>query len=271
MRPVAFVLVGVAALGSAAAAAASPEQLLAEGNGRYEQGDFVGAIDAYRTLLEQEIEDAAVYYNLGCALARQARYGSAVLAYRRALWLEPAHDEARANLEWVRARLADLPAASFSVRDLLARLAAIVPLRAGLVIALVAEWAGVGLIAVSLMTRLSASRARRARAVGLGLVVVALAAGGAPLTQLYLRSTEPRAVVLSARAEAHSGPDASNPVLFTAHEGYEVTLRGHRDGWARISAPGGLAGWIPEASVGPIRPPRGPAAAAPFAPIVPGG
>lgn len=65
-----------------------------------------------RRLFEQVVRDAgvanaALYVNLGNAALQCDEAGTAVLAYRRALSIEPGHPQARANLEHARRLLPD--------------------------------------------------------------------------------------------------------------------------------------------------------------------
>lgn len=71
---------------------ADPQALFRDGNARYFAGDWKGAIAAYGELVTREIEDPAVYHNLGNAYFRTGAYGSAIAYYLRALRLEPRAD-----------------------------------------------------------------------------------------------------------------------------------------------------------------------------------
>ncbi len=76
---------------SAGTVVAGDEQtLFAAANKRYFAGDWTGATQAYAAIVERfEVEDAALYHNLGNACFRSGAYGLAILYYRRAQKLEP--------------------------------------------------------------------------------------------------------------------------------------------------------------------------------------
>lgn len=63
-----------------------------EGVAAYRQGDYARATDRFRGL-----PGATAHYNLGNALAKQARYDEAIAAYDQALRLQPGHADATAN------------------------------------------------------------------------------------------------------------------------------------------------------------------------------
>lgn len=72
----------------------------------YTDRHYVQAAQQY-ALLADSLESADLYYNLGNAEFRLKHFPQAVLAYQRALRIDPGHDDARYNLEIVRTRLED--------------------------------------------------------------------------------------------------------------------------------------------------------------------
>ncbi len=232
------------------------QELFARGNQAYEEGRWADAVEAYSQLTDSGLRNATVYYNLGCALARQGAKGPALLSFRRALFLDPAHADAAANLAFLRAKLADAPPASESFASHLARWSALVPLRASLLFALILEWLAAGLIGWALLTR----RRRIVLRTGVLLALVAMVIAVPPATRLVLRAMEDGGVVLVHRADARSGPGEANPVLFTVHEGYELRIGMQLDGWTRINTGDALAGWVPSTALAPVNPARAPLA-----------
>ncbi len=226
---------------------------LEAGNTAYEAGNWSDAESVYAELIASGHEDATVYYNLGCALARQGRHGEAMLALHRALWLAPRHDDAAANLAWLRARLADAPTLEPKLLKSLARAAALLPLRLGLALALGLEWLAALLVGAFLLTRQRGRHLPALRQLGILVALVALFVGLSPVLQLAARASEDTAVVLAPRTDARSGPAESNPVLFTMHEGFEIRALDERGGWLRVVTGDGLAGWIPAESAGRVR------------------
>jgi tetratricopeptide (TPR) repeat protein len=88
---VAFIgLSGLPGAPSSAAHADEREALFSAANQKYFAGDWEGAARAYAELVERfELDNAALYHNLGNAYFRSGAYGSAILYYRRAQMLEP--------------------------------------------------------------------------------------------------------------------------------------------------------------------------------------
>src|SRR4051812_5099259 len=73
-----------------------------EANQLYEKGKFEHARAAYETVAASGGRTANLFFNLGNAEYRLGHAGRAALDYERALALDPAHPEARMNLNLVR-------------------------------------------------------------------------------------------------------------------------------------------------------------------------
>ncbi len=71
-------------------------------NQSYAKGDFKTARAGYETLVKSGDWSANLFFNLGNADYRLGDKGAAFVAYERALALDPAHPEARANLSLLR-------------------------------------------------------------------------------------------------------------------------------------------------------------------------
>lgn len=75
----------------------------------YSRRDFAGALSGYRKALDSEGSSSDLYYNLGNTYYRLGNVGQAVLFYERALKVNPANEDAFANLEFVRSRIQGSP------------------------------------------------------------------------------------------------------------------------------------------------------------------
>ena len=232
---------------------APPRVLLERAASAAEDGRWEEAERNLREVISRGIDDPEAWYDLGTVLAHEGKTGEAVLALRRALFLDPRHRDARANLEWVRARLADASEGLDGGRDLLARWLALLPERGALVAAIGLEWAGALLLLGGILVPRLRGRPGPRRA-GLAALLLAVLLAVPPLGLAWLRATDRGAVVLADRVEARSGPGKNNPVLFTVHEGLEVELGRARDTWVYVRVPGGPAGWVPRSAVAPVRP-----------------
>jgi tetratricopeptide (TPR) repeat protein len=88
--------------------AAGFEDAFREGVSAYRLGDYAGAVKAFRQSAAQQLA-AGTLQNLGNAEWKLGRTGPAIVAWERALWLDPFHEAARMDLRFAR-RTAQLEA-----------------------------------------------------------------------------------------------------------------------------------------------------------------
>jgi tetratricopeptide (TPR) repeat protein len=224
--------------------------LFREANVRYEGGDYAGAADGYREIVEGGWESAPVYYNLGNAYFKQNRLGPAILHYRKARNLAPRDPETNKNLEYAGEALKDditvLPLPFWS--------------RAGRTVAgwlSLAEWIGISavlyfltglwLLAVILLRSLRKFSPAVLKTL---LPALVLAAALSFFARSYYRT--PRAIILAPEVSVRYGPQENEAAAFNLHEGTEVRVVRERNGWVQVALPDGTSGWLPADSLGMI-------------------
>ena len=68
----------------------------------YEEKDYESAIRLYESIMNQNVESASLYFNLGNAYFKQGELGPAILNYMRAKKLAPGDDDILHNLQFAR-------------------------------------------------------------------------------------------------------------------------------------------------------------------------
>jgi tetratricopeptide (TPR) repeat protein len=81
---------------------AQKSDLFDSGNQAYATGKFADAVRDFEEAVGRKEYSAPLFYNLGNAYFREGKTGPAILNYERALWLNPADPDAKANLRFVR-------------------------------------------------------------------------------------------------------------------------------------------------------------------------
>lgn len=89
--------------------ASTPTEMAAMADSAYTDDNFEMAADIYKTIIAEFGPSSKLYYNLGNCYYRLGRNGNAIVAYERALRLDPADKDARFNLDFVNARITDRP------------------------------------------------------------------------------------------------------------------------------------------------------------------
>lgn len=91
------------------ARADEPGALIAQADSAYTSDDYARALDLYRQAADSCGTSAKLWYNIGNTYYRLGNPGMAIVAYERALRLDPSDADARTNLEFVNSRLTDRP------------------------------------------------------------------------------------------------------------------------------------------------------------------
>lgn len=81
----------------------------ADADSAYNADNFRQAADIYREVIRVEGPSSKLFYNLGNSYYRLGEMGKAVIAYERALRLDPSDKDVRNNLAFVNARITDRP------------------------------------------------------------------------------------------------------------------------------------------------------------------
>lgn len=87
----------------------NPQALLQQADSAYNAKDYRSALSLYNSVRETEGSSPQLLHNIGNASFRLGDYGQAVLAYERALRLDPSFDDARASLQYVNSSIKGLP------------------------------------------------------------------------------------------------------------------------------------------------------------------
>jgi tetratricopeptide (TPR) repeat protein len=223
--------------------AATPDENWQQAATAAAAGDTVAAAGAYRAVIEAGMIDADAYYNLGNMLFRQNKYAGAILAWRRALVLNPRDPDAEANLVFARRKIKDQMEISQDIPWF-------APWQ-GFMSASEGQWGGglllgLGLLALGLRQRLPGAVEVPAL---IGVALGGLMGGGG----LYAQHSAQGAVILSEEVQVHSDL-SGGVVLFTLHAGAEVSCAENAAGHLLIALSDGRKGWVETEAVGIVDP-----------------
>jgi tetratricopeptide (TPR) repeat protein len=233
----AIVVIGWLCFGTAFAASSGDFQAA---NQLYDTGKFAEAAAAYEKI---EPKTAHVYYNLGNALFRDGKLGTALLSYERARHLAPRDPDILANLKFIEQRLGvdEVNTPSRAMQKLL---------RSAIESRTSSEWSAYELVALWL-TVLAVGVCVFVPKFRTGFIVVAVACVMGFAVSTFALSYEvidfrvaPRAIVIATKTEARFAPVADSTVHFKVAEGTKVAIREDRGQWLFVERADGQQGWV---------------------------
>ena len=217
----------------------------AEGDSAYTSGQYQQAIDIYTRLLSQGVS-AELYFNLGNAYYRTENITQAILAYERALLLQPGDADTRFNLQLARSKTVDKIVPE-SEMFFVTWYRSLVNMRS------VDGWARTAvvslLLAVVLMLLYLFSNPLWLRKTGFfgGIVMLLVFCLSNLFAWQQKQQWEHRsgAIIMESAVNVKSTPAASGTDLFILHEGTKVNVTdSSMKDWREIRVADGKQGWV---------------------------
>jgi len=241
-------LVVVVSLCISSASVAGVTDTFREANALYESERYGEAADLYESIVESGFRSADVQYNLGNARYRSGDLGRAVLAYERALRIEPGHEDAAANLAFVQELLADrrTPVGG-ALTEFFGRLDERLTSDRLALVACAFYFILFGVLTLRVLRGgLSPWLARIAGVAAIALVFF----GGVLVYRVAQERSHVQAVVMPDEVGVRTGPGDDFLMEFRLHEGTKVVVEERRGEWARVMLRGtDLEGWLPGEAV----------------------
>lgn len=219
-----------------------------QANAAYADGRYSEAVALYQTIIAEQgqninSEAARVYYNLGNAYFKQGELAQSILAYERALRLDPGYEDAEYNLVFAQSRITD------NIKDNDFFLSSWAVALRNSASEHVWWWISVGLFVVGLIGILVflLYRSVVVRKVAFYIACVAFVCslvGGVNARSLHKRDVlRNEAIITQGIVNAKSSPDRSGTDLFTVHEGTKVVIQETIGDWANVRV-AQYEGWI---------------------------
>lgn len=213
-----------------------------EANSAYADGRYVEAAELYQSIIDEQ-PCAQVYYNLGNAQFKQGELAQAILAYERALRLDPNNKDAQYNLAFAQSRITDnIPEQDFFISSWLRKMRNGLREQTWIVGSIVLFFLALTGLLLFLLGRELWLRKTAFHVAWIALLFSVIAVANA--ASLHQRDTlRNEAIITQGIVNAKSAPDRSGTDLFTLHEGTKVTIRETIGEWANIRV-GNNEGWI---------------------------
>jgi len=213
----------------------SSTSLFDAANQLYEAGKYDQARQTYAQLVKTGPLSANLFYNLGNTEWKLGNGGEAAADYQRALALEPAHPQARANLDFVR----DQTGAKTASQQWWERALGLFDASNAAVLLAVCGWVALFSLAVVLLR----PEGRTGPVVTLGICLLAGGYAAGCLWEAAGQAT--KEVVIAKSAEARVAPADVAPIADVLPAGSEVLAPEERGPWTYCTLPDGTRAWVP--------------------------
>ena len=226
------------------------EALMNEANQLYQNKQYEEAITKYNSILEDDYESVALYYNLGNSYYRSAQIGFAILNYERGLKLDPSNEDLLYNLSIVKARAVDKikEVPKLFIVEWWELLISAFPTTMWQIVVLAFYLLLLGSITLYFVTKSGTTQRLTIFASLIGLT-------GAIFFSIILfahvqRETSTDYGVLTTNTiSAKQSPNELSNDLFVIHEGLKVAVHEVFGEWYKIKLSDGKVGWLPKNSL----------------------
>lgn len=224
-----------------------PISRIAQANAAYENGDYTTAIQVYQSLVDEGVQDSAVYFNLGSAYYQAGDMGRSLVNLLRAQALTPRDGDLNLNLARIRSEREDIQGDETGIIEGMATLTNSILTFSELAWLTLLVWFGwFALLAAWVLRENWREGLRVPLLFGAAVVLVAVSFLA---SRWWVQAFRPAAVIIPQQISVMSGPGDNYLELYTLHSAAEVHLVETRGGWIRFALPDGRQGWIAEDNV----------------------
>lgn len=211
----------------------------------YQQGQYEPALESYNAVILSGMESSDLYYNMGNAAYRSNSIGHAILYYEKALKLEPTHEDAIHNLDFVsRYRLdafEEVPVLFLGAW--ITGFVQLFPEHTWSILALLFFTIFLGSLLIYLFSRhlIIKKSGFISALVAILLFVITVF----PALSRHRDIVNPDSgIILAPSVVVRSSPSESGTELFILHEGTKIKVNEEVSGWQNIRVIDGREGWI---------------------------
>lgn len=219
-----------------------------EANKLYNEHQYFKAIDYYKKIINNGINNGYIYYNLGNAYLKNDQIGNAILNYKKALIYQPRNVDIKTNLQFALDETKDQFSTEETIEPILQILIfwyyslnmtelIIITLLANLIMC-------TGFIYLSFYSN---NIIKVSSYVVLALSIILFTS---TIIKIYNNYNVSEGVVVVKETDIKSGYDNSYATVFKLHEGTVFKINEIKGNWYKIILSNGQKGWINKNSIG---------------------
>ncbi len=220
-------------------------KLFAEGNTFYKEENYTRAVGVYLAIEEQGMESDDLYFNIANCYYKMNKVAPAIYYYEKALKVNPANADAKANLAFAKRMTIDvieeLP--KTFLQRFSANIIQKLPFDTWAIMAVIASFLASLLFLLYYFSTSSTKKLfyfnTSIFAVFIIIVTVFFAYNNFKTVQ-----KDRVAIIFSPKVEIMNAPSASSDEIFELHEGTKVIVLDKLDNWKKIKIADGKTGWI---------------------------
>lgn len=227
----------------------TPEKLFYAGNALYEKRDYAKAVDTYHEILEQGVENARLYYNMGNAFFKMGKLGYAILNYEKSKRLDPGDSDLRSNLEYARS-LVEGSVYYGGRRNFIVKLIGRPFRDLGLnKMFLMAAFLYIVVVLMAFANTYSPGFAKKTRLIFFVVSAVFLWSLAIFAVRYYHQQVLRAGIVVQKSIECKYEPVENSANYYRLNEGDKVLILGARNGWCEIRRADGKSAWVKKDTV----------------------
>ena len=221
-----------------------------KGNVYYSKGNYQGALNAYKALLNEGYESAPLYYNIGNAYYKLGEIPSALLYYEKAHKLAPGDDDINFNIRFTNLKTTDKidEVPEFFLANWWKKIILSVSISTlsvfSVLFVLLASAALIFYFFAQSVTLKKTSFYISVTVFTFGLLTLFISG-----RQSAYFNGHKQAIIFTSSASVKNGPVSSSGTLFVLHEGTKLNVLDSNNGWLKIRLANGNEGWIKAADV----------------------
>ena len=221
----------------------------------YNESDFERAIDEWRTCVDNGMEDADLFYNLGNAYFRNGKLGFSIFYYKQALRLRPTDDDILHNLKYAQAMTRDKVEEDEEENPILTGLFKAhhaLSLKAQLFVLLALFWI-IALVLIVRKVAIGETAKNICTGVVFAITTVLCVIGASAAYKVIVLETEITGVVTAADADVTSAPSDKSQTLNTLSEGTSFEVISTQGNFAEIRLGEKIKGFVKLSEVGIVK------------------
>lgn len=231
-------------------AAQSANEIWDEANEAYNAGKYEVALSAYRRILDEGVQSATLFHNLGNAYYRVGDLGHAVLNYEKALLISPGHKGSLHNLELIFDQQEDpiIPVESFFLSRWWQNTYRFLSPGTWAVLSIVFMiLAGTGIYFLLYRNISEKKKIWEAGVLTVGFLTILCILCGYQHSRFVFQN--PYAIVIDSNVELHDGADERSEAVKKLYPGAKVLVFDQIENWLKVSTMDKEHGWIEESSI----------------------